>query len=309
LSVKKNDVCTICIRQIEKSKDLVLSAPQKDIDKYGKVVSAYGNVAPAIVAASGSMYSLIDGHARLEAYTRAGVTDIPAVVACAEGESEQLKLSLLLSATREQGGALGEGAIIERLVKEHGLTLGELSRLIGRSKAWLSKRQTMARNLSPPLKDMVLSGSICTRAAEEISKLPEEEQAKFAAHVVREALCKDDINRLVKLYRSPDATLEICRAVIESPLEALLVYPKIEKVRQSKQRKNAEGRIQRTAYYAMNLLEGLCKMICGSGEAEVAAAMDHLLKLRGKMHILSRLVDANLSPTVSPGKQGGEQDD
>ena len=305
MSVKKNDVCTICIRQIEKSKDLVLSTPQKDIDKYGKVVSAYGNVAPAIVAANGSMYSLIDGHARLEAYKRAGITDIPAVVSCAEGESEQLKLSLLLSATREQGGALGEGAIIEKLVKEHGLALGELSRLVGRSKAWLSKRQTMARNLTPPLKDMVIRGSVCTRAAEEISKLPQEEQVEFAANVIKESLCKDDIYRLVKLYRSPDATLELCRAVIESPSEALLAYPKIEKGRKGDVQKSAEGRLQRTAYYAMNLLEGLCKMICDSNEEDVAAAMEHLLKLRGKMNVLSQLVAANLSVGISPGKQGG----
>jgi ParB/RepB/Spo0J family partition protein len=247
LSAKKNAVCTIGIRQIEKSVDLVIGVPRKDIDKYEKVVSAYGNVAPAIVAASGDMYSLIDGHARLEAYARAGINDIPAVIARTDSEAEQLKLSLLLSASREQGGAMSEGAIIEKLIKGHGYTLGEISRIVGRSKAWLSKRQTMARNLSPPIKDMIIKGAVCTRTAEEISKLPREEQVTFATNVVREALNKDDVSRLVKLYRSPEATLELCRAVIESPVEALLACPKVEKPRVTYAKNDDGARLHRTA--------------------------------------------------------------
>jgi len=303
LSVKKNVVCTIGIRQIEKSVDLVIGVPQKDIDKYGKVVSAFGNVAPAIVAASGGMYSLIDGYARLEAYARAGVNDIPAVIARTESEAEQLKLSLLLSASREQGGALSEGAVIEKLVKKHGYALGEISSIVGRSKSWLSKRQTMARNLVPPLKDMIISGAVCTRTAEEISKLPQEEQVTFATNIVKEALNKDDVCRLVKLYRSPEATLEICRMVIESPTEALLACPKTEKPRIAYAKNCDAARLHRTAYYVINLLEVLGKMICSAEGASIDASMEHLLKLRKKMLIVSKLIIANLSPGVSLGKQ------
>jgi ParB/RepB/Spo0J family partition protein len=309
LVVKKNEVCTIGIRKIEKSMDLVIGVPQKDIDKYSKVVSAFGNVAPAIVAAHGDMYCLIDGQARLEAYARAGINDIPAVVAHTDGEAEQLKLSLLLSASREQGGALSEGAIIEKLVKNHGYALGEISHIVGRSKAWLSKRQTMARNLTQPLKDMIVSGAVCTRAAEEISKLPQDEQAVFAANVVKEALNKDDIHRLVKLYRSPEATLDLCRAVIESPSEALLACPKVEKPRTAYAKNDTGVRLHRTAYYAINLLEGLGKMICTADEAALGGAIEHLLKLNRKMMMVSKLISTNLSQIVSPGKLEGYEND
>ena len=309
MSRKKNAVCTIGIRQIEKNTDLMIGVPQKDIGKYEKIVSVFGNVAPAIVAENGGMYSLIDGPARIEAYARAGINEIPAVVAHTGGEADRLKLSLLLSASREQGGALSEGAIIEKLVKEYGFALGEISRLLGRSKAWLSKRQTMARNLTPPLKEMILRGAVCTRAAEEISKLPQEKQVTFATNAVKEALNKDDICRLIKLYRSPDATPELCRAVIESPAEALLACPKVVKLRKVYSKNDSAARLHRTAYCVINILESLCNMICSADTASLNTATEHLLNLKRKMLMASKLIAANINPDIAPGKREEYEDD
>jgi ParB family chromosome partitioning protein len=288
----------------------MVGVPQRDIAKCAKVVSAYGNVAPAIVAEDGGMYSLIDGHARVEACARAGIRDIPAVIARAGCEAERLKLSLLLSASREQGGALGEGAIVEKLAKEHGFALGEISKIVGRSKAWLSKRQTMARNLAPPIKGMVASGAVCARAAEEIAKLPQGEQAAFAANAVKEALNKDEICRLVKLYRSPEATLELCRAVVESPSEALLACPRAKKAKAACAKDGRGARLHRAAYYATSLLEGLSKMICVADAPAIGAAMEHLLELRRAMLVASKLIAAhNIAPAISPGKREEREDD
>jgi ParB/RepB/Spo0J family partition protein len=303
LNEKKNAVCTVGIRQIEKSVDLTIGVPQKDIDKYVKVVSVFGNVAPAIVADNNGTYSLIDGHARLEACVRAGIDKIPAVVADTGSEADRLKLSLLLSASREQGGALSEGAIIERLVREYGFALGEISRIVGRSKAWLSKRQTMARNLTAPLKDMIIRGVVCTRSAEEISKLPQEEQLLFATNVVRDGLNKEDVCRLVKLYRSPSATPGLCRAVINAPSEALLACTKIEKPRAVYAKKSDAARLCGTAYYVVNLLDGLCKMICAADETHLGDAKEHMQRLLYKLQVAAKLISASISPAVSPGKQ------
>jgi Predicted transcriptional regulators len=308
LSKKKNAVCNVSIRQIEKNKDLTLGASKKDIDRYEKIVSAYGNVVPAIVAMNGGMYSLIDGHARIEACARIGIHEIPAVVSQTEEATEQLKLSLLLSASREQGNALSEGAIIGKLVKEHGQTLMDISRLIGRSKAWLSKRQTMVQNLSQPLKDMVLNGTICARTAEEISKLPHDEQVLFAANVVKEGLSKDDVHRLVKLYRSPDATLSLCSSIIASPAEILLSCPRTEP-RKFSGKKRTTSSIHRMAYLVMNLLESFGKMLCESDDGAITAAMEHLLNLNRKMQVLSHIIKSYRNIDISLGKQEDVQND
>ena len=310
MSIKKNAARTINVRQIEKNRELALGTPQKDIAKYEKIVSAYGNVVPVIVASSGGMYHLVDGHAKVEACTRAGVNDIPVVVTEDSDEPDQIKLSLLLSASREQGCSLSEGALIEKLIKVHGQTLGELSKFVGRSKSWLSKRQTMARNLTSVVCDMILSGAVCTRTAEEISKLPYEEQPIFAANIVREGLCKDDVYELVRLYRSPDATLELCRSIIETPADALLACPKTVKTRRAnKGKKSAESRIRGACFYAMNILEEITKMIVGADDTTLMTAGCYLLKLRREMQIVGRLIVAHVNDDISPGKQGGEPDE
>lgn len=303
---KKNAVNTVNVRQIVKNSELALGAPKKDIAKYEKVVSVYGNIVPAIVAANGDMYQLIDGHARLEACTRTGINDIPVVVTETDDKAAQMRLSLLLSASREQGGALSEGALIEKLIKEHGQTLGELSKFIGRSKSWLSKRQTMARNLSPSLRNMVMSGAVCTRTAEEIAKLPFDEQATFASNIVRDALCKNDVYELVKLYRSQDATLEICRSIIEHPTDALLACPKIGKDRKTqKDKQSLESRIRGAVYQAINIFGVIGKIIIESDDAAIMAADSYLLKMRREMQVIDRLISAHVNYDISPGKHGG----
>jgi ParB/RepB/Spo0J family partition protein len=312
LAKQENAICTVGVREIKKNVDLALGAPQNDIAKYEKVISAYGNVVPAIVAADGGIYHLIDGHARLEACMRVGVVDIPVVVAKTVGDAEQTKLSLLLSASRERGSPLSEGAMIEKLVKEHGQTLRGLSMFVGRSKAWLSKRQTMMRDLSPDVAGMILSGAICARTAEEIARLPQSEQALFAANVVRDKLSKDDVYGLVRMYRSPDATLELCRAIIESPEDALQSCPRGGKARRIRNSRSAEGRIGGAARYAVDLLDGIAKMVCGLDSAELEHVQGCLLKLRGKLLVLEKLIHASCPNTdgpagsVSLGKQPAE---
>jgi len=282
-----------------------LGAPLKDVSKYERIAEAYGNVAPAIVAAEGGMYRLIDGYARVEAYARAGVNEIPVVVARAGSSLEQIRLSLLLSASREQGSPISEGAMIEKLIREHGQTLAGLSNFVGKSKSWLSKRQTMARDMSAALCEMVLSGAVCARSAEEIAKLPRGEQAMFAANAARDGLSKDDVCELVRMYRSPDATPELCRAVIESPSDALPSSPRGRRGRRGRRKGTPEGRIGGAAFYAMNLLDEIAKMLIECDGAALAPVCAHLLNLRGKMRTLIKLIGSRVDESVSPGQQPG----
>ena len=303
MSNKKNAACTVSVRQIEKNIDLALGAPQKDIAKYERVVSAFGNVVPVTVVADSGMYKLVDGRARIEACARGGVIDIPVVVAQAADVVDQTKLSLLLSATREQGCPLSEGALIEKLVSEYGCTLGELTKFTGRSKSWLSKRQTTVRSLVPPLKEMILDGTICHRSAEEIAKLPPDEQVIFAAKASRDGLNKDDVCTLIRLYRSPDATLELCRIIIESPSDALSMCARGKSSRKQRGGKSDESRISSAAHMAINLLEEIAGMLVKLDASTLLAAQGSLLKLRQKMMVVGKLIASGVPSDVSPGKR------
>ena len=307
---KKNEARTVGVRQIEKNMDLSIGAPLKDIAKYKKVVEAYGNVVPAVVAPEGDMYRLIDGHARIEACTRAGIKEIPVVVAHFGNDTDSVKLSLMLSATREQGSPLSEGAMVEKLTKEHGYTLRELSKLLGRSKSWLSKRQTMARNLSQPLRDMIMTGAICTRTAEEIAKLPWDVQGVFAANAVKDGLTKDEVHGLVRQYRSPDASLEFRKRIVENP--AALALAMGAKIRKTPNDMTVGARVCRTVHLAIDILGVISKLITEHDDMELEATQAHLLKLRREMQVIGMLIAAHIKAEdgeVYPGKTGGVAND
>ena len=306
MSMKKNAVQTITMRQIEKSGEIVLDASQKDIAKYEKLILAYGNVAPTVVAASGEMYKLLDGHARIKAYMRTGVDQIPAVVAQAEDELEQLKLSLMMSATREQGSALSEGALIEKLVENHGQTLGELSILTQRSKAWLSKRQSLAKNLSAPVRQMVINGVICARTAEEIVRIPQREQALFAANVAKENLSKEEAARLVKLYLSEDTTAALQSAIISSPSEVMVMVPQTGRIRIREKQTNRS--MATKVSYTRHLVESISEFVGMSENTELALMSTSLFALQKSITILTKLISARVPDSVYPGKRGDEND-
>ena len=216
-----NEACTLKTRQIVKNPALALGMSQKDVDKYKKVAAVYGNVAPVIVCTPvNGGHLILAGSARLEACAQTGINQIPAVMAQAADEAGQLKLALMLSAIHEEAGALSEGALISRLINDYGIAPRELVNLLGKSKAWVSKRMALDQNLTAAVKGMVADGALCPRSAEEVAKLPEGVQAEFAANAVNSGLNKTEISQLVAYYKnvySPEAKTE----VIKSPLNAL----------------------------------------------------------------------------------------
>jgi ParB-like chromosome segregation protein Spo0J len=122
----KNKACTLKVGEIEKNPILALNIGEKDVEKYGRVTKAYGNVAPAIVGQNGKAYRVLAGQARLEACVHSGIQEMPVIVAEISVPVEQMKLALLLSSVREEGGALSEGAFIDTLVTHHGVTRRQL---------------------------------------------------------------------------------------------------------------------------------------------------------------------------------------
>jgi ParB-like chromosome segregation protein Spo0J len=206
----KNKACTLKVGQIEKDPILALGTTAKDIEKYGRVAKAYGNVAPAVVSQNGTAYRVLAGQARLEACARNGIHEMPVAIAEASGEAEQMKLSLMLSTVKEEGCPLSEGAFIDALVTKHGVTRQEMMKLLNKSKSWLSKRQSLSLRLTDGVKEMVRDGVVCARTAEEIAKLPGDVQAEFASSVVRDGLNKNQTGQLANLYIQEDAGMVVC---------------------------------------------------------------------------------------------------
>ena len=213
----------------------------------------------------------------------------------------------MLSALQDEGGALGEGELISRLINNYGVAPRELVNLLGKSKAWLSKRMALAKNLTSTVKMMVADGTLCPRSAEEVAKLSQDEQAEFATNAVNSGLNKNEIGQLVQRYKNALAD-DVRREVIKSPLAAL---SKIG-VRQSRKEASCSrlngsgGKLHSSANYAAQMLLKAANMVENAEEESLSAAYPQLNRLRNIMEETTRTFNRLLSE-VSPGKQpGGE---
>lgn len=305
--MQKNDVCTLKMRQIVKNPSLTLGMSPKDVSKYKKIAATYGNVAPVIVAAQkNGEYLILEGSARLEACAQTGIKEIPAVMTQAANEVEQLKLSLMLSAIHDEKGALSEGALISQLINEYGIAPRELVNLLGKSKAWVSKRMSLAQNLIDSVKGMVTDGTLCPRSAEEVAKLPGGVQGEFAANIVNCGLNKSEIGQLVQRYKnakSDDARTE----VIKKPLEALSKSTgRMKKKQLESAGLNGSGRqLGSSANYAAQMILKAVNMAENANEEMLRTAEPQLNRLR----VIAEETDIALNrllSDVSPGKLGGE---
>jgi len=300
MTPKKNTARTLRVGQIEKNPILALGAREKDVEKYARVARAYGNVAPVIVAQSGSAYRMLAGQAKLEACARHGIREIPVAIAEISDEAEQMKLALLLSTVREDGCPLSEGAFIDALITRHGATRRELMGLLKKSKSWLSKRQSLMSRLSESVKGMVKDGLICARTAEEIARMPGDSQAAFADTVVRDGLNKTNVGQLVGLYMREDTDSALRQTILNTPLTALDACPAGTVGRRREKRGMAE-RIADSARFLIRMTGEIKGLLARADAESIAMASDHLCEL----HLVVADLDATLyavAARVSPGK-------
>lgn len=269
-----------------------------------RVTKTYGNVVPAIVGQSGDAYRILSGQARLEACAHNGIQEIPVTIAQISDEAEQMKLALLLSTMREEGGPLSEGAFIDALVTQHGITRRELMSLLKKSKSWISKRQSIALKLSEEVKGMVKDGAICARTAEEIAKLPNEVQVAFACKVGRDGLNKANVGRLVNLYIQEDAGDALRKAILHTPLSVLDADIATTRVSRRKGKRGIAERISGGAGFLIRLACELKGLLATADVQDLNMVREDLKSLRAAIADLCVVLDG-LDGAVSPGKRTG----
>ena len=305
MASKKNKVCTLRVGEIEKNPILALSTSEKDVEKFERVTKVYGNVTPAVVGQSGNAYRVLSGQAGLEACAQSGIQEMPVIVAEICGDAEQMKLALLLSTVRQEGGPLSEGTFINTLLTHHGATRRELMNLLKKSKFWISKRQLLALKLTDNVKGMVKDGVICARTAEEIARLPEDIQVSFARKIVMDGLSKTNVGQLVSLYTREEAGSALRDAILESPQAVLDAYAVESSVSRRKEKRSMGERIAGNAGFLIRMATEFKDLLAKTDSQSVLMVSADLNNLRAILTDLRTVLDGILVG-VSPGKlQGG----
>ena len=221
----KTSIALVKPGQLVGNDELSLGANRMSVDRAKNLLVDFGAVlTPVVRPLEGqSTYKVLYNQNAIKAMKEAHITEIPIVIADGINDKDEKILSLKLSRQINDLGALAQGSLIDSLIREKGYTLGRLSNILGVSKSWLSKRQSLVRNLSDPVKGLVSSGDLSPRTAEEVAKLPGAAQIGFAMKVIKDELPKDRVAKIVAMYNDPMTTDEIRAMILDNPSGVPLV--------------------------------------------------------------------------------------
>ena len=148
-------------------------------------VRAQGVIQPVVVRprhAGG--WELIAGERRWRAAREAGLPTVPALVREAD-ERDSLLLALVENVAREQLSPVEEARACALLIDEFGLTLGEVSERVGRSKPAVSNRMRLL-DLSDDVLSMVERGELSEGHARAVLAVPDQEgRRRLAREIVK----------------------------------------------------------------------------------------------------------------------------
>ncbi len=301
---------------------LSISIQDKDVDRCTKAIRKYGLLNPLVVhLCEDGSHRIIAGECELLALREMDTQKTEAVVVDCLNPTEANKLSLLLSSLRQSPNPLSEGLILRELLKSAGHTQVDIAYLVGKSASWVCKRLALVERLKDSVVQLVASKNLCCHTAQEIARLPLEEQLPFASKVVMDGLPKSAVEKLVSAYHRPGVSNAVKKSILDNPRvmaqQLSSLYPKIEKTKKSDtEQPNTQERLQGSLRLFVRLL-GELELTLASLEETALRRCFPLLKPAGESaERFSSLVRAfhTRFTEVSPGKvsnnqAGGEDND
>jgi len=149
-------------------------------------------------------YELIAGERRWRAAKIAGLAHIPAVLREATDEQASA-MALIENIQREDLNPLEEAQALDRLKGEFGLTQQQVADAVGKSRVAVTNLLRLL-NLSPPVRDMLLSGEIEMGHARALLPLAALDQERLARVVASKGLSVRATEALVRDRQKPAKT-------------------------------------------------------------------------------------------------------
>lgn len=117
------------------------------------------------------------------------------------------RFSLLERLKTERLGAMEEGYLMQRLIKEYGFTQDDIASLIGKSRPAVANTLRLL-TLTPEVVGLVESGKLSAGHARTLVKVPKEKQLAFAEEAIKRDYTVRDMERTVKAYLTPPEVLQ-----------------------------------------------------------------------------------------------------
>lgn len=185
-----------------------------DTEKMEELVESIrtvGIIEPLVIMKKGSRFEVIAGDRRLRAAKKAGLSEVPCVVADPTGgKGEMMKLHENL--VREDLNVLDEARFLQITMQRQKLNTAQLARLLGRSDGYVSQRLDALKWeewLVKPLRD----GKMVFSVARELCRMKNKDlQREYARHAVNggisPSLAKQWVDDAIALERAQKGETE-----------------------------------------------------------------------------------------------------
>jgi ParB-like chromosome segregation protein Spo0J len=215
--VKEVDVAAV-----SGSKTLAAGLDRRAVERCKDAIEKLGVLhTPVVGATQGGSHTLLSGQCELTALRELGVKKMEAIEVEVAGDAgARAKLSLLLMSLKDKPGALCEGLLLQEAVGA-GVPRLEIQAMLGKSASWVSNRIALVTRLDSNVYEMVKSGLLEARCAEEVARLPQGAQFAFAEIAVREGLPKSAIESLVSAYNDESCPDTVKAQILTDPREAV----------------------------------------------------------------------------------------
>jgi ParB-like nuclease domain/KorB domain len=196
-----------------------LRVPQA-VQAMAQSLRRWGQCAPIVAALREEKPQVLDGFTRWEAARQVrGMTTLS--VRLIDVDDRRAKAAIFgLNQTGRRPYELEEAWLVQALVREDGLSQGEVAELLGRHKSWVCRRLALLEKLCADVRQDLEVGLLTPTAAREIARLPAGNQSEVLDASRREALSRDELGGVVRLMLGA-VTDEQKRFVLARPREAL----------------------------------------------------------------------------------------
>jgi ParB family chromosome partitioning protein len=184
-------------------------------------VAAHGQTTPVVVVRSEEVadhYVLIDGYLRVAALASLHQDEVDAVEWQVD-EARALVLSHRLDGARKRS-ALEEGWLLRALEREHGMRVGEIAMLLGRSPSWVSRRLGLVEVLPASVQEAVRLGRMSAQAAQKylvpLARANAAQCERLVSHLGNERVSVRQMRELYVGWRGGDATTR--QRIVREPI-------------------------------------------------------------------------------------------
>ena len=151
-------------------------------------------------------YKLLVAEKEFYAAVSSGVTEVSVRVYTFNEKNAEI-FSIIEELKSESLGAMEEGYLMKRLVKDYGMTQDDVAALIGRSRPAVANTLRLL-TLSPEVVGLVESGRLSAGHARTLVRVPQSQQYAFAEEALKRGYSVREMERAVKAFLTPPEILQ-----------------------------------------------------------------------------------------------------